>query len=181
MCDLHMHMHRCDRAKVVLILFRSVRFQSYAVESQIREANKRDSNFRCCTQLRTQPTRVAASPRYPDLTACSSSNQDCKAISILAAAQHRTSDVFISFTTQVLGQTRHTASDTVPSIPASRLLVSESSGLPARLDIGTVAGGLRPRPHRGRPAKRPRPGARNDAARRRALPAGQNPAPVYAQ
>ncbi len=51
MCDLHMHMGRYDHAKVVLTLFRSIRFQSYAVESQIRKANKRDSNIRCCIQL----------------------------------------------------------------------------------------------------------------------------------
>ncbi len=31
-----------------MTLFRSIRFQSYDVESQIRKANKRDSNFRCC-------------------------------------------------------------------------------------------------------------------------------------
>ncbi len=40
----------------------------------------------CRIQLWTQPTCVAASLRYPDLTACSSGNQDCKTISILAAA-----------------------------------------------------------------------------------------------
>jgi hypothetical protein len=51
MCDLHMHMYRYDRAEVVLTRFRSIRFQSFAVESQIRKANKRDSNFRCCIQL----------------------------------------------------------------------------------------------------------------------------------
>jgi hypothetical protein len=39
MCDLHMHMYRYDRAEVVLTLFRSIRFQSYVVESQIRKAN----------------------------------------------------------------------------------------------------------------------------------------------
>ncbi len=76
MCDLHMHTNRYDRAEVVSTLFRSIRFQSHAVESQIRKANKRDSNFCCCIQLWTQPTCVAASPRYPDLTACSSVNQD---------------------------------------------------------------------------------------------------------
>jgi hypothetical protein len=36
MCDLHMHMYRYDRAEVGLTLFRSIRFQSHAVESQIR-------------------------------------------------------------------------------------------------------------------------------------------------
>jgi hypothetical protein len=40
MCDsdLHMHMYRCDRGEVVLTLFTSIRFQSYAfeLESQIR-------------------------------------------------------------------------------------------------------------------------------------------------
>jgi hypothetical protein len=41
MCDLHMHMGRYDRAEVVLTLFRSIRFQIYAVESQIQPANKR--------------------------------------------------------------------------------------------------------------------------------------------
>ncbi len=41
MCDLHMHMYRYDRAEVVSTLFRSIGFQSYAVESQIRPANKR--------------------------------------------------------------------------------------------------------------------------------------------
>jgi hypothetical protein len=40
MCDLHMHMYRYDRAKVVLTLFRSIRYQSYAVESQIQTANR---------------------------------------------------------------------------------------------------------------------------------------------
>ncbi len=39
MCDLHMHMYRYDRAEVVLTLCRSIRFQSYAVESQIQTAN----------------------------------------------------------------------------------------------------------------------------------------------
>ncbi len=51
MCDLHMHMYRYDRAEVVLTRFRSIGFQSYAVESQIRKANKRNSNFRCFIQL----------------------------------------------------------------------------------------------------------------------------------
>ncbi len=37
-CDLHMHMYRHDCAEVVLTLFRSIRFQSYAVESHIRKA-----------------------------------------------------------------------------------------------------------------------------------------------
>ncbi len=32
MCDLHMIMGRYDHAEVVLTLFRSIRFQSYAVE-----------------------------------------------------------------------------------------------------------------------------------------------------
>ena len=36
MCDLHMHMGRYDHAEVVLTLFGSIRFQSYAVELQIR-------------------------------------------------------------------------------------------------------------------------------------------------
>ncbi len=42
---------RYDHAEVVLTLLRSIGFQSYAVESQARKANKRDSNFRCCIQL----------------------------------------------------------------------------------------------------------------------------------
>jgi hypothetical protein len=50
MCVLHMHMGRYDRAEAVLTLFRSIEFQSYAVESQIRKANKRVSNIRCCIQ-----------------------------------------------------------------------------------------------------------------------------------
>ncbi len=58
--------------KVVLTLFRSIGFQSYAV---VRKANKRSSSFRCCIQLRTQPPCVAASPRCPDLTACPSVRQ----------------------------------------------------------------------------------------------------------
>ncbi len=37
---------------------------------------------------------------------CSSSNRDCKTISILAAAYHRSSDVFIYFASKVLGQTQ---------------------------------------------------------------------------
>jgi hypothetical protein len=37
---LHMHMYRYDRAEGVLTLFRSIGFQSYAVESQIQTANK---------------------------------------------------------------------------------------------------------------------------------------------
>ncbi len=32
MCNLQMHMYRYDRAEVVTTLFRSIRFQSYAVE-----------------------------------------------------------------------------------------------------------------------------------------------------
>jgi hypothetical protein len=69
MCDsdLHMHTGRYDHPEVVLTLFRSIGFQSYAVGSQIQAANKRIGNV------------------YPDLTVCSSSNQDCKTISILAA------------------------------------------------------------------------------------------------
>jgi hypothetical protein len=43
MCDLHVHISRYDHPEVVLTLFRSIRFQSYSVESQIREANKRNS------------------------------------------------------------------------------------------------------------------------------------------
>jgi hypothetical protein len=43
--------YRYGRAEVVLALFRSIRFQSYAVESQIRKANERDSNISCCIQL----------------------------------------------------------------------------------------------------------------------------------
>jgi hypothetical protein len=38
MRDLHMHMGRYDHPEVVLTLFLSIRFQSYAVESQIRKA-----------------------------------------------------------------------------------------------------------------------------------------------
>jgi hypothetical protein len=37
MCDPNMHMGRYDHPEVVLTLFRSIRFQSYAVESQIRK------------------------------------------------------------------------------------------------------------------------------------------------
>jgi hypothetical protein len=53
MCDLHMHnlKYRYDRAEVVLTLFRSIRFQSYAVESQIQPANKRIGNGSCGIQL----------------------------------------------------------------------------------------------------------------------------------
>jgi hypothetical protein len=51
MCDLHMHMYRHDRAEVVLTLFRSIRFQSYSVESQIQTANKRIGNVSCRIQL----------------------------------------------------------------------------------------------------------------------------------
>jgi hypothetical protein len=46
MRDLHMHMYRYDRAEVVLILFKSIRFQSYAVQSQIQTVNKR-GNVSC--------------------------------------------------------------------------------------------------------------------------------------
>ncbi len=51
MCDLHMHKYRYDRAEVVLTLFRSIRFQSYAAESQIQTANKRISNISRRIQL----------------------------------------------------------------------------------------------------------------------------------
>jgi hypothetical protein len=51
MCDLHMHMYRYDRAEVVSTLFRSIRFQSYAVESQIQTANKRIGNISFRIQL----------------------------------------------------------------------------------------------------------------------------------
>ncbi len=51
MCFLRMHMYCYDRAEVRLILFRSIRFQSYAVESQIRKANKRICNVGCRIQL----------------------------------------------------------------------------------------------------------------------------------
>ncbi len=51
LCDLHMHTYRYDRAEVVLTLFRSIRFQSYAVESQIQTANKRIGNVSCRIQL----------------------------------------------------------------------------------------------------------------------------------
>jgi hypothetical protein len=74
MCDLHMHMYRYDRAEAVLTLFRSI---SYAVESQIQTANKRIGNRSC----RILNLCVAASPRHPDLTACSSGNQDSSQIS----------------------------------------------------------------------------------------------------
>jgi hypothetical protein len=51
MCTLHMHMGRYDHPEVVLTLFRSIGFQSSAVESQIQKANKRNSNIRGCIQL----------------------------------------------------------------------------------------------------------------------------------
>jgi hypothetical protein len=51
MCDLHMHMDRYDRSEVVLTLLRSIRLLSYAIESQIRKANKRISNVSCRIQL----------------------------------------------------------------------------------------------------------------------------------
>ena len=41
MCDLHMHMGRYDHQEVVLTLLRSIRFQSYALESQIRKAEEK--------------------------------------------------------------------------------------------------------------------------------------------
>ncbi len=51
MCVLRMHMSRYDRAEEGLILFRSIRFQSYAVKKQIRQANKRIGNVSCRIQL----------------------------------------------------------------------------------------------------------------------------------
>jgi hypothetical protein len=51
MCDLHMHMGRYEHPEVVLTLFRSIGFQSYAVESQIRKANKEIGNVSCRIQL----------------------------------------------------------------------------------------------------------------------------------
>ena len=56
MCDLlvHVHMGRYDRAEVVLTLFRSIGFQSYAVESQIQPGNKRIGNVSCRIPLLTQ-------------------------------------------------------------------------------------------------------------------------------
>jgi hypothetical protein len=54
MCDLHMHVYRYDRAEVMLALFRSIKFQSYAVESQIQTANKtalNSTNVCCCFTL----------------------------------------------------------------------------------------------------------------------------------
>jgi hypothetical protein len=53
MCDLHMHMGRYDHPEVVLTLFTSIGFQSYAVESQIQPANnlKRIGNVSCRIQL----------------------------------------------------------------------------------------------------------------------------------
>ncbi len=48
----HMHMGHYDHPEVVLTLFRSIRFQSYAVESQmIQTANKRIGNASCRIQL----------------------------------------------------------------------------------------------------------------------------------
>jgi hypothetical protein len=47
MCDLHTHMYRYDRAEVVLTLFGSISFQSYAVESQFQTADKRSGNVSC--------------------------------------------------------------------------------------------------------------------------------------
>jgi hypothetical protein len=46
-CDLYMH----RPPEVVLTLFRSIRFQSYAVESQTQTANKRIGNVSCRIQL----------------------------------------------------------------------------------------------------------------------------------
>ncbi len=46
-----MHMYRYDRAEVVLTLFRSIGFQSYAVESQIQTVSKRVGNVSCRIQL----------------------------------------------------------------------------------------------------------------------------------
>ena len=51
MCTLHMHMGRYDHPEMALTLFRSIRFQSYAVESQIQTANKRISNVSCRIQF----------------------------------------------------------------------------------------------------------------------------------
>jgi hypothetical protein len=51
MCDLHMHIYRYDRAEVVLTRFRSIRFQSYAVELQIQAANTWIGNVSCRIQL----------------------------------------------------------------------------------------------------------------------------------
>jgi hypothetical protein len=48
MCDLNMYMGRYDHPEVVLTLFRSIRFQDYAVE---QPANKRIGNVSCCIQL----------------------------------------------------------------------------------------------------------------------------------
>jgi hypothetical protein len=49
----HMHMYRYDSAEVVtvLTLFKSIGFQSYAVESQIQTANKGIGNASCRMQL----------------------------------------------------------------------------------------------------------------------------------
>jgi hypothetical protein len=43
----YVQLYRYDRAEVVLTLFRSIRFQSYAVESQIQTANKGIGNVSC--------------------------------------------------------------------------------------------------------------------------------------
>ncbi len=51
-CVIYIYAHGPLRPpEVVLTLFTSIRFQSYAVESRIRKANKRIGNVRCRIQL----------------------------------------------------------------------------------------------------------------------------------
>ncbi len=52
------HMGCYDHREVVLTLFRSIRFQSYAVESQIQLANKRIGNVSCRIQLCVCPSTL---------------------------------------------------------------------------------------------------------------------------
>ena len=68
MCDLHMYCY--DRAEVVLTLFRSIRFQSHAVESQIQPASKRIGNVTALNSTNVCCCFTSVS----NLTACSSGN-----------------------------------------------------------------------------------------------------------
>jgi hypothetical protein len=82
MCDLHMHMGRYDQPEVVLTLFRSIRFQVMPLNRRFNQRIKGSATSVVASSFELN----LASPRHPDLTACSSGNQDCKTIPILAAA-----------------------------------------------------------------------------------------------
>ena len=104
MCTLLMHMGRHDYSEVVLTLFRSIRFSKMSFE-EFKRDNTRVSNFRCCIQALKLNHVCCCFTSASGLDSLFIRHTRLKDDIYPSHSLDRSSDVFVYFTSKVVGQT----------------------------------------------------------------------------